>query len=98
MKIQILPSAMDDLRRGYSFYDAQELGLGDYFQDSLFSDIDSLMLFAGIHRVVYGFHRSFSKRFPYAIYYKVQGSSDVLVFRVLDMRQNPQQTVRDLSI
>jgi plasmid stabilization system protein ParE len=74
------------------------LGLGDYFQDSLFSDIDSLMLFAGIHRVVYGFHRSFSKRFPYAIYYKVQGSSDVLVFRVLDMRQNPQQTVRDLSI
>ena len=29
-------SLSDDLRRGYSFYDAQELGLGDYFQDSLF--------------------------------------------------------------
>ena len=97
MKIQILPSAMDDLSRGYRFYDSHELGLGEYFQDSLFSDIDSLMLFAGIHRVVYGFHRSFSKRFPYAIYYKMQGSSNILVFRVLDMRQNPQQTVRDLG-
>ena len=55
MKIQILPSAMEDLSRGSRFYDSQELGLGDYFQDSLFSDIDSLMLFAGIHRVIYGF-------------------------------------------
>jgi len=97
MKIQILPSAMNDLRRGYHFYESQDLGLGDYFQDSLFSDIDSLILFAGIHRVVYGFHRSFSKRFPYAIYYKMEGASALLIYRVLDMRQNPQQTVRDLN-
>jgi len=98
MKIQILPSAMNDLRRGYRFYESQEIGLGDYFQDSLFSDIDSLILFGGIHRVVYGFHRSFSKRFPYAIYYKMQKGPEILVFRVLDMRQNPQQTERDLSV
>jgi len=54
MKIQILPSAMEDLRRGYRFYESQDQGLGDYFQDSIFSDIDSLVLFAGIHRVVNG--------------------------------------------
>ena len=97
MKIQILPSAMEDLRRGYRFYESQERGLGDYFQDSLFSDIDSLLLFAGIHRVIDGYHRSFSKRFPYAIYYKMKESSEVLVFRILDMRQNPQQTLKDLN-
>ena len=97
MKIQILPSAMTDLRRGYHFYESQESGLGDYFQDTLFSDIDSLLLYAGIHRKIDGYHRFFSKRFPYAIYYKMEGSESALVYRVLDMRQNPQQTVKDLK-
>lgn len=92
MKIQIFPSAMDDLRRGYRFYESQEQGLGDYFQDSLFSDIDSLVLFAGIHKIVNGYHRTFSTRFPYAIYYKIEKHSDVLVYRVLDMRQDPRTT------
>ena len=46
--------------------------LGDYFFDTLFSDIDSLALFGGIHRKVYGYHRLLSSRFPYAIYYKIE--------------------------
>lgn len=52
MKIVILPSARDDLAGGFRFYENQEKGLGDYFLESLFSDIDSLRLYAGIHRVV----------------------------------------------
>ena len=42
MKIRILDSASQDLVDGYRFYEKQESGLGDYFIDSLFSDIDSL--------------------------------------------------------
>jgi hypothetical protein len=49
MKIQILRSAMQDLAVGRKFYDRQEAGIGDYFFDSLFADIDSLALYAGIH-------------------------------------------------
>ncbi len=49
MKIKILEEAGQDLIDGFTFYEAQESGLGDYFLDSLFSDIDSLQLFAGIH-------------------------------------------------
>jgi len=64
MKLTILPSARDDLARGFDFYEAQGEGLGSYFLESLFSDIDSLKLYAGIHRKVFGFHRSLSKRFP----------------------------------
>jgi hypothetical protein len=41
MKIAILPSARDDLAEGFRFYDRQQQGLGDYFLDSLLSDIDS---------------------------------------------------------
>jgi len=48
MKIRILKSAQDDLMRGYRFYEQQRQGLGDYFLDALFADIDSLQLYAGM--------------------------------------------------
>ena len=69
MKIVILPSARDDLADGFQFYENQAAGLGGYFLESLFSDIDSLLLYAGVHRMVFGSYRLLSKRFPYAIYY-----------------------------
>ena len=47
MKIRILSSAMTDLAEARDFYEQQGEGLGDYFFDSLFSDIDSLVLYAG---------------------------------------------------
>ncbi len=89
MKIRILGSAIGDLRRGKSFYDMQELGVGDYFQDCLFSEIDSLVLYGGMHRKVFSHHRMLSKRFPYAVYYRMDGSDTVVVHRVLDCRRNP---------
>ena len=90
MNIQILPSAIEDLYSGSVFYEKQETGLGDYFLDSLFSDIDSLLLYAGIHEQIMGYYRQLSAKFPYAVYYKII-NGDVLVFRVLDLRQNPEQ-------
>jgi hypothetical protein len=49
MQLRILPSAFDDLDRSRAFYAAHGEELGDYFLDSLFADIDSLALYAGIH-------------------------------------------------
>lgn len=88
MNIRILTSAYDDLLAGRRFYERQGEGLGAYFLDSLFSDIDSLLLYAGIHRKVFGFHRALSKRFPHGIYYLIEDET-VVVYRVLDCRQNP---------
>ena len=51
MKVRVLRSAFNDLAAGRQFYDRQEQGVGQYFFESLFSDIDSLVLYAGIHRV-----------------------------------------------
>lgn len=95
--IKILPSALEDLQEGWRFYEFQQEGLGDYFQDSLFSDIDSLLLYAGTHRMVFGFHRLLSKRFPYAIYYQMDGSDTVIIWRVLDLRQNPRSLRKRLE-
>ena len=88
MRIKILSSAEDDLEKGYRFYESQAGGLGTYFLDTLYSDIDSLAYFAGMHRVVLGYHRLLSKRFPFAVYYRVTEDT-ALVFAVLDCRRNP---------
>jgi plasmid stabilization system protein ParE len=88
MSIVILPSARDDLSDGFDFYERQEEGVGDYFLESLFSDIESLRLYAGIHPKQFGYYRLLSKRFPYAVYYDRERKS-VRVWAVLDTRRDP---------
>lgn len=88
MRIRILDEAERDLADGRRFYEAQSPGLGEYFLDSLSSDIDSLCLYAGIHSVHGGCHRPLSKRFPFAVYYRVRRGT-VEIRAVLDCRQEP---------
>ena len=88
MKIEILDEAQEDLIQGVHFYESREPGLGSYFIDCLFSDIDSLLVYAGIHQVLYAYHRCLSKRFPFAIYNSVEKQL-VRVHAVLDCRRNP---------
>ena len=52
MRIKILSVTEADLEEGYRFYESQSDGLGTYFLDTLYSDIDSLAYFAGMHRIV----------------------------------------------
>ena len=88
MKVRILDEAEQDLVDGFQFYESQSKGLGDYFLDSLFSDIDSLHIYAGIHALHFGCHRLLSKRFPFAIYYHVENEI-ARVYAILDCRRNP---------
>jgi hypothetical protein len=53
MKIKVLSSALEDLSAGREFYDKQVEGVGEYFFDALFADIDSLALYAGIHLKIF---------------------------------------------
>lgn len=50
--IRISEDAIRDLADGYAFYEAQDAGLGDYFATCLRADIESLLLYAGIGRIV----------------------------------------------
>ena len=88
MKIEILDEAQQDLTDGFRFYESRSEGLGDYFLDTIFSDIDSLNIYAGIHSMHFGYHRLLSKRFPFAIYYHVENDL-VRVHAILDCRRNP---------
>lgn len=49
MTIRILEPAKRDLVRRFHFYEKQGEGPGDYFLDSLYSDLDSLTTNSGLH-------------------------------------------------
>jgi len=96
MKIKLLTSAYEDLKKGRIFYESQAVNLGDYFFDSLFAEIDALTLYAGIHHKFFGYYRLLCHKFPYAIYYKIEEET-IIVWRILDCRQDPQKTVKQLK-
>ena len=97
MKIKVLDEAVDDLAAGHRFYEQQASGLGEYFLDSLWSDIQSLRLYGGIHAFHHGHHRLLAKRFPFAVYYQVDPEHIVSVRAVLDCRRNPCEIMRRLG-
>ena len=62
--------------------------MGDYFSDTLYGEIESLALYAGIHNKRFGFYRALSRRFPYSIYYDIE-DGEARVYGVLDNHRNP---------
>lgn len=96
MKIEVHSNAHWDLVEGATFYEKQSASLAVYFLDCLEADIDRLTTLAGIHERVYGYHRMLSRKFPFAIFYVVDGEV-ATVYAVLDSRQDPEVTRRRLS-
>ncbi|MCF8373686.1 MAG: hypothetical protein K9H64_18845 [Bacteroidales bacterium] len=86
--VLILEDAANDLEDGRFFYSQAEIRVGEYFWDSLISDIESLVIYAGLHNKRYGFHLMFARRFPYAIFYYVKNQVAYVV-AVLPMRRDP---------
>jgi len=93
---QRLPEARDDLIDGFRFCEHQTPGLGSYFRESILGDIDALAVHGGVHGKVFGYHRSLSKHFPFAIYYRVEGNV-VRARAILDCRRNPSWIRRRMS-
>ncbi len=92
MKVRILAAAARDLVDGFHFYEHQAPGVGTYVLDSLYADIDSLIVNAGIHPVYFGhYHRLLWKHFPFAVYYRIAGAV-ATICAVLDCRRSPAWT------
>jgi len=87
-EVLVLEEAVSDLNNGRLFYEEKQPGLGDHFRNTLLSDLESLVIYGGIHVKAMGFHRMLSKRFPYAIYYEVKDHGAYVV-AVLPMRRDP---------
>jgi hypothetical protein len=88
MTVVVLEDAAGDIEAGRDFYETREPGAGDYFVDSILSDVGSLAFYAGVHRRQFAFHRMLSKRFPFGIYYEIEGDM-AYVYAILDLRRDP---------
>jgi len=95
--VEILDKAEDDLVHGFQFYETRQPGLGSYFLESLFADMESLQVHGGVHRLVYrNYHRALAKRFPFAIFYTVSADT-VFVHAVVDCRRKPAWITKHLK-
>jgi len=81
--------AQSDLKDAEFFYEKQDENLGIYFRDSIITDLDALLFYAGVHEIYFGYYRMLAKRFPFSIYYDVE-ESHVIIHAILDSRSDPQ--------
>jgi hypothetical protein len=95
-KVIVLVEAAEDIEQARGFYDAQELGIGDYCANSLSADIESLALYHGIHAQHFGLYRMLADRFPFGIYYR-ETKTETQVIAVLDLRRDPDWIRSELS-
>jgi len=87
-QVIVLEEAAEDIEAARDFYNAIELGVGDYFLRHIVEDIEQLTTLSSIHGLHFGFHRMFSEKFPFGIYYRE--TPDVTqVFAIFDLRREP---------
>ena len=89
MTYRFHPGALDEYLDGIRWYAAKDTGLGEAFVD----DVEE-----GVHRIVShpqawqplegGIRRCLLKRFPFAIYYAIEGEA-VLVYALMHTSRRP---------
>ena len=94
--VLLMAAASEDLEVARAFYNEREPGVGEYCVDSLLTDIESLSLFHGVHRLQFGCHRMLGTRFPFGIYY-LDTDEATQVVAILDLRRRPSWIRRQIS-
>lgn len=87
-RVIIRPNAEADLREAQLWYNSQRFGLGD----DLLGEVKRAVGLLGVHpeqRPIYynGFRRLITNRFPYKLFYRVEGNR-VIVFRILHAKRD----------
>lgn len=83
--------ARDELDQGYSWYESQQLGLGDDFLEQIDNAIARICQIPESYPEIYrDVRRIVLRRFPYVIYYRIV-SSRVIVTAVFHGHRNPKE-------
>jgi len=84
------PEVRKELDEAYSWYESQQLGLGDDFLEQVDEALDRICQMPESYPAVYrDVRRTVVRRFPYIIYYRIV-SSRVIVTAVFHGRRNPK--------
>jgi len=87
-RVVIRPKAEADLREAQAWYNLRRPGLGDDLLDEVKRAIGFLAERPERRPIYYnGFRRLVTQRFPYKLFYRVEGNR-VIVFRILHAQRN----------
>ena len=95
-EVRLTDEAIQDIDNAANFYDQIEPGLGDYFFDSITTDVEALEFFGGLHQQRFGYYACPATRFPFIIYYSAR-KRHIDVVAILDTRKNPVSTIQQLN-
>jgi plasmid stabilization system protein ParE len=94
MSVLVLrPAAVEDVKAGAEWYEAEEAGLGGSFLDEIRSTLDRVCASPRqFPEVVRGARRALVRRFPYAVYFLVREvEKTVVVVAVLHQQRAPSR-------
>jgi toxin ParE1/3/4 len=88
--IIIRPEAENDLFEAFHWYEERNPGLGVEFLECIESTFDLIKENPGLYQTVYkNIRRALPKRFPYEIFYIIDGNK-LVVLAILHAKRNPE--------
>ncbi|MBA7577802.1 hypothetical protein ES708_19657 [subsurface metagenome] len=91
--LRILPEVEEDVVAGYKWYEEKSPGLGEEFLRMFYAYVVELprnpLLYSKVYRK---FRRRLLRRFPYAIYFRIEGN-EIIVFGLFHCARDPR-TIR----
>ena len=95
--LRFLPAVEDDIITGYTWYEDKASGLGEDFIRMIYAGINNISRTPLFHPQVYGeYRRCLTRRFPYAIYYKID-EKKVIILGLFHCARDPQKINHHLS-
>lgn len=84
------PEVREELKETYTWYESQQLGLGDEFINCVDEMLSRICLMPEAYAVVYrDVRRAVMQRFPFAVYYRIV-SSRVIITAIFHGRRDPK--------
>lgn len=93
-----LPELEEDSVNGYTWYEEKGTGLGEDFLRIFYALAEEIRRYPLIYQTVYkDFRRCLLKRFPYAIYYRVE-KDKIIVYGLFHCARDPKTLKKNLSV
>ena len=88
-RLVVRRQAKADIRGAARWYERQRIGLGTTFVQQIDALVDLIRLNPMQYQIVYReVRRAIPRRFPYGVFYRIEGS-EILVFAVVDLHRDP---------
>jgi toxin ParE1/3/4 len=89
-RVWFLPAALEDVGAAVRWYEAEQRGLGDAFASAVERAVDHVLSFPEACPVVHRDARRYLiERFPYCLYFRVEGDG-VIVVALLHASRDPE--------